>query len=101
MCIRDRFERNKIARDHSIVTHTKNTVGMMPSIIDHAINIGMRSTAAQWLNALEGHIHFDEDVPLKTSTSMDALFDTIKPVSYTHLRAHETVLDLVCRLLLE
>src|SRR5665811_1200747 len=25
----------------------------------------------------------------------------IQPVSYTHLRAHETVLDLVCRLLLE
>ena len=24
-----------------------------------------------------------------------------EPVSYTHLRAHETVLDLVCRLLLE
>ena len=23
------------------------------------------------------------------------------PVSYTHLRAHETVLDLVCRLLIE
>ena len=27
--------------------------------------------------------------------------NTIIPVSYTHLRAHETVLDLVCRLLLE
>ena len=26
---------------------------------------------------------------------------SVKPVSYTHLRAHETVLDLVCRLLLE
>ena len=26
---------------------------------------------------------------------------TMEPVSYTHLRAHETVLDLVCRLLLE
>ena len=26
---------------------------------------------------------------------------TPTPVSYTHLRAHETVLDLVCRLLLE
>ena len=26
---------------------------------------------------------------------------TLVPVSYTHLRAHETVLDLVCRLLLE
>ena len=27
--------------------------------------------------------------------------DEIDAVSYTHLRAHETVLDLVCRLLLE
>ena len=26
---------------------------------------------------------------------------TVQAVSYTHLRAHETVLDLVCRLLLE
>ena len=29
------------------------------------------------------------------------LFFAALPVSYTHLRAHETVLDLVCRLLLE
>src|SRR5665811_2002127 len=28
-------------------------------------------------------------------------FTVFAPVSYTHLRAHETVLDLVCRLLLE
>ena len=27
--------------------------------------------------------------------------DTIRPVSYTHLRAHETLRYLVCRLLLE
>ena len=32
------------------------------------------------------------------SASAETTFD---PVSYTHLRAHETVLDLVCRLLLE
>src|SRR5665811_547332 len=31
----------------------------------------------------------------------DSLDDPMLPVSYTHLRAHETVLDLVCRLLLE
>eukprot|EP00657_Telonema_sp_P-1_P004808 TRINITY_DN21413_c0_g1_i1.p1 TRINITY_DN21413_c0_g1~~TRINITY_DN21413_c0_g1_i1.p1 ORF type:complete len:103 (-),score=33.95 TRINITY_DN21413_c0_g1_i1:11-319(-) len=31
----------------------------------------------------------------------DAIVVTHGPVSYTHLRAHETVLDLVCRLLLE
>ena len=30
-----------------------------------------------------------------------AFADRLYPVSYTHLRAHETVLDLVCRLLLE
>ena len=34
--------------------------------------------------------------------AVDALFDNGRhAVSYTHLRAHETVLDLVCRLLLE
>ena len=31
----------------------------------------------------------------------DDIRDSIDSVSYTHLRAHETVLDLVCRLLLE
>ena len=32
----------------------------------------------------------------------DSTAQTVQePVSYTHLRAHETVLDLVCRLLLE
>ena len=31
----------------------------------------------------------------------EAPLDQVAPVSYTHLRAHETVLDLVCRLLLE
>ena len=31
----------------------------------------------------------------------DVQVNGAQPVSYTHLRAHETVLDLVCRLLLE
>ena len=31
----------------------------------------------------------------------EAKWDRINPVSYTHLRAHETREDLVCRLLLE
>ena len=30
-----------------------------------------------------------------------SMIDPVLAVSYTHLRAHETVLDLVCRLLLE
>ena len=32
---------------------------------------------------------------------LDLITEKYRPVSYTHLRAHETVLDLVCRLLLE
>ena len=35
-----------------------------------------------------------------SSESLDSGVQAV-PVSYTHLRAHETVLDLVCRLLLE
>ena len=35
----------------------------------------------------------------KAARSLES--DAPDPVSYTHLRAHETVLDLVCRLLLE
>src|SRR5665811_2236835 len=35
------------------------------------------------------------------SGDMERAYLGCGPVSYTHLRAHETVLDLVCRLLLE
>jgi hypothetical protein len=76
--LKTRFQRDKIARDRSIVANTKSAVGMLPSIIDHAANIGMRSTARQWSEALENELSFDADVPLKTNTPMDALFDTAK-----------------------
>ena len=42
--------------------------------------------------------------PLQVETALDYIAEhraALEPVSYTHLRAHETVLDLVCRLLLE
>ncbi|MGZ4907524.1 MAG: hypothetical protein ACXV5F_02555 [Halobacteriota archaeon] len=83
--LRTRFERNKIARDESIVSHIRGTVGMLPSVVDHVINIGMRSTAVQWSNALEANIHFDADVPLKTNTSIDTLFETIKQMCTSDL----------------
>src|SRR5665811_2524338 len=38
---------------------------------------------------------------LGSSNMMFIKVSSIMAVSYTHLRAHETVLDLVCRLLLE
>ena len=46
----------------------------------------------------------DMGVPNKERRKLIAKLDgphNMMPVSYTHLRAHETVLDLVCRLLLE
>ena len=52
-------------------------------------------------HALVGTI---EHSVLGTRYVYDAPHDPVyaaQPVSYTHLRAHETVLDLVCRLLLE
>ena len=46
--------------------------------------------------------HFLELLDGKTSIiGLLEILDTEKPVSYTHLRAHETREDLVCRLLLE
>ena len=46
------------------------------------------------------HGIFAHDVPgRKAAPRVDAA--PSRSVSYTHLRAHETVLDLVCRLLLE
>ena len=44
-------------------------------------------TDLRWLEAVEGALGMERF--------------TVIAVSYTHLRAHETVLDLVCRLLLE
>ena len=38
---------------------------------------------------------------LMTAEEIFSIAETFVTVSYTHLRAHETVLDLVCRLLLE
>ena len=40
--------------------------------------------------------------PTERSQALEGLTaEYYEAVSYTHLRAHETVLDLVCRLLLE
>mgnify|MGYP003381489301 CR=1 FL=1 len=39
--------------------------------------------------------------PAATEVAEEPAAEPTEAVSYTHLRAHETVLDLVCRLLLE
>ena len=47
---------------------------------------------------LRAPAQFDDDAH---AAPVAFVADVGDPVSYTHLRAHETVLDLVCRLLLE
>src|SRR5450756_1078156 len=70
---------------------------------------GLAEEIEEHLAALEGRMGMklgDKDDPLLVSVrsgaraSMPGMMDTV-PVSYTHLRAHETRHDLVCRLLLE
>ena len=51
--------------------------------------------------ALIFHIVRLADGTANGQVSREATEQAIASVSYTHLRAHETVLDLVCRLLLE
>ena len=49
---------------------------------------------------LDGAVHHEQTSGGKGQDG-DRVADDAIAVSYTHLRAHETVLDLVCRLLLE
>ena len=56
--------------------------------------------------ARTGRAGLGQDLVAQTGLGIDqehirVVGRTVLPVSYTHLRAHETVLDLVCRLLLE
>eukprot|EP00657_Telonema_sp_P-1_P005707 TRINITY_DN23297_c0_g1_i1.p1 TRINITY_DN23297_c0_g1~~TRINITY_DN23297_c0_g1_i1.p1 ORF type:complete len:121 (-),score=38.85 TRINITY_DN23297_c0_g1_i1:18-380(-) len=60
----------------------------IPTLYRHRLKKRMM---AQWM----------EFMRLKMSYETPNLSEDIRTVSYTHLRAHETVLDLVCRLLLE
>eukprot|EP00657_Telonema_sp_P-1_P001579 TRINITY_DN14183_c0_g1_i3.p1 TRINITY_DN14183_c0_g1~~TRINITY_DN14183_c0_g1_i3.p1 ORF type:complete len:123 (+),score=72.89 TRINITY_DN14183_c0_g1_i3:103-471(+) len=64
--------------------------------------------AKWWASLLATGVRVCCDVKVVLSAFGVAIVDVpsycqvgLKPVSYTHLRAHETVLDLVCRLLLE
>src|SRR5665811_984671 len=59
------------------------------------------ATARALANALSSTVRFTVTVSTAYSTRLPSARASATPVSYTHLRAHETVLDLVCRLLLE
>src|SRR5678815_1642172 len=78
-----------------------------------AITIGIALIASHWLGSQAGlHNAEGRDVggifgtavatmAMLMTTAYILAMDTFGPISYTHLRAHETPEHLVCRLLLE
>src|SRR5664280_3151778 len=69
------------------------------TVLDGAALAGVGPVAAQDQSVFLGRVVVGE--PFAGRTNVNVLLRHIAAVSYTHLRAHETVLDLVCRLLLE
>ena len=61
----------------------------------------MTRTTDDDADGIEGKGHKKADMNKRRLISDSSEADILVTVSYTHLRAHETVLDLVCRLLLE
>ncbi len=80
-------------------SHTKETQDELTP--EHALDI-LKEGNERFVNNIKAHRNLLEQVNDTSSGQFPfaAILSCIA-VSYTHLRAHETVLDLVCRLLLE
>src|SRR5665811_2510877 len=99
MCIRDSYHTDDhLTFDHLTTCH----VHLGPE----DVQTGVESISAHQhlgnkvfltVEKLSHHLHADGKSVHDSYVSVKSFV----PVSYTHLRAHETVLDLVCRLLLE
>eukprot|EP00656_Telonema_subtile_P047204 TRINITY_DN54087_c0_g1_i1.p1 TRINITY_DN54087_c0_g1~~TRINITY_DN54087_c0_g1_i1.p1 ORF type:complete len:140 (+),score=17.07 TRINITY_DN54087_c0_g1_i1:3-422(+) len=69
-----------------------NCTYVVGAFVDHNTKKGLTEENAKKYGVETARLPLDETI---------AVGNMCKAVSYTHLRAHETVLDLVCRLLLE
>ena len=94
-----------------IFTYTAFKVKEQKKLIDH-LNISKKkaNTAVKIKENFLSNMSHEIRTPMNAilgftallyKKQMDESSKEYLPVSYTHLRAHETVLDLVCRLLLE
>src|SRR5664280_3840359 len=76
--------------------------GGSPGRSGHSLSIDAGRVIFNAREALAGLLGIDDPLRIVlTKNATEAInIAVFGPVSYTHLRAHETVLDLVCRLLL-
>ena len=91
MCIRDSFLAGG------------SQSGPNPSILDGEFSVVVTSTVGSFTMDVWGEVLKTSytGAGIRVEPTIAAKVPEPSSVSYTHLRAHETVLDLVCRLLLE
>ena len=87
----------------TMIVYKDPSCGCCQEWVNHATANGYRATV---IKADMGPIKVKHQIPASLQSCHTTLIggyviEGHVPVSYTHLRAHETVLDLVCRLLLE
>src|SRR5665811_276177 len=109
MCIRDRHRQglhSRMASQPIIFTtraKSQEIAWPRPSRTDHQRRTQLEARKPQRLpSSRSSSLHKCVNRSChRMHNSSSAMLHRSEPVSYTHLRAHETVLDLVCRLLLE
>lgn len=66
-----------ICHELKILANISIVLGLMPSIIDYAVNIGLKNTSDQWLQYLIENGDLSSDVHLKAETNQYAMLETI------------------------
>jgi hypothetical protein len=64
-----------VAHELKIMENIANTLHLMPSLLDYAINIGLKETSIQWLKHLSENGSLLSDVQLHSLFSPDSAFD--------------------------
>src|SRR5450756_2520757 len=80
--------------------------GKRGEVLDHVLlsgppGLGKTTLANIIANELGVNVRGTSGPAVERQGDLAAILTNLEPVSYTHLRAHETRHDLVCRLLLE
>jgi hypothetical protein len=64
-----------VAHELKILENIANTLHLMPSLLDYAINIGLKETSIQWLKHLDENGSLFSDVQLHSLSCQDSTFD--------------------------